>query len=438
MMLLRCSTITFTILLSIGTVYAGEREKYSKKQSLANLVQNLHSKDSVVRQSAIKALCKTFEGLPIEEWHTTEHKTNFLNQAKKMVPKMIRLLRHHDQEVVQTAISMITRMGTDARAAVPALSRLANNEKQPNSIRWQAVESMFFVTPETEPVMCHLMPPHASVASKFSMYTSGIKIQTGNDITNNKSFVFAVFGMHAGKLARLLLLSGHTQIEVPYLMKAAMGEYSLEVRAIAAMVLSLLISEDRINVPKLSMLLSDQDPLIRELGAIAILRTRKTSRLTPEIIQKLHLKEDKLNEIEEFVRNLLNEEEELNNEFVDFVKNDPDSIIPELLSEIRLRRGPNRRDIIRIIRDIGPEANAAVPYLLKMLSHQDAETRRLAAAALQKIDPSAIKKALRRSRKHQQCHCTRSRFYRYRIRLKRQRLRHWSRSRHQRYQKPRC
>ncbi len=67
-------------------------------------------------------------------------------------------------------------------------------------------------------------------------------------------------------------------------------------------------------------------------------------------------------------------------------------LIELLREEISRDRHVYRTDIVEILGQIGPQAKAAVPLLLKEAHADDQDTRKTAKNALKKIDPKSIPK----------------------------------------------
>jgi hypothetical protein len=152
---------------------------------------------------------------------------------------------------------LITRLGTKARAAVPALRQLANDEQQSASVCSQAAQTMFFITPETVPVIRLIMPPPSSLSTFFTEYSSS------KDVEFHRGMMRLCCAMHATVVAKLLYNSGHTKVEVPYLIKTTARAYPSEIRAIAAAVLGGLEFEAQSAIPALRLLLQDDAPFDR-------------------------------------------------------------------------------------------------------------------------------------------------------------------------------
>ena len=374
----------------VGTLVLSAGASSAAEPPLKTRLRSLRSSNPEVRQTAIRSLLAPYEGVPVEQLdllNHTEEGSKFLVNAKPLVSQITALLRHRDAKVANAAMVLLTRMGTHAQAAAPAICHLANNEKKPQSIRWQAAQTLFFVMPETKPVLCKILPRLDSKATFFTMYTT----------TDCKQCIESaerrVWSMYGHMIAMQMVNSGHTQVEVPCLINTATRARTRTTRAIAATVLAILASEVPLKVPGASALLRDSGvPHVRKMAAIAILHSRQTSRLTAAMIRYLRLDKDDRDEIEHSVRDSLELNRKAHNELVMFARDDPTRALPAFGYQIQFGRGPARREAIRVIKDVGPAAKPVVPLLKKMLKHEDAETGRLAADALAKIAPETLKR----------------------------------------------
>lgn len=384
------AALSVLVLVASTDICFGDAVRQTKERPLAGLINDLDSGNSSKRDRAAATLGAPFDGLPMEHWQfqilQSANVQGFVKQARPLLPRIIELTRHRDHKVAAAACSILIRMGTAAQPAVPQLARLANDEKRPLALRSKATVCALFVSPETTPVLSRLFPKNGSGAALFITEDSRkLPASKLNRVSLKMSaHLFAIWLIH----------SGHTQVEVPHMVKAATGKHATDDRAFAVAVLSILASESNVKLPGLDAALSDQDTDIRKVAAVALLLSRKTSQLTPKMRRRLKLSKPELHEIENTAREAMAESEKTFRQVVAFVKEVPGRALPMLIGSVRFSRGPTRRESLRVIAGAGPVAKPAIPFLKKLLKHSDPETRRLARIALREVESTRNKKSL--------------------------------------------
>lgn len=153
----RCQWLFRTCLLCVPLLLAGLgvcRGQDGAKldfSSLSFYLDVLQADDRVERTKAIESLNRLlphtlpdFELCPDRE---------FCQQAKPLLPRIVGLLQHEDEEVVTAAISLITVFRIEGTTAIPALREIVNKPGTPESIRSSAFSALLKITPESESVL---------------------------------------------------------------------------------------------------------------------------------------------------------------------------------------------------------------------------------------------------------------------------------------------
>lgn len=368
--------VAIGVLACVAVSWAAEKP-VSFTESLGAIVARLHSPDENVRRTAVEGLEHRIASLDPYD------RTDFRREAKAFLPSLISLLRHRDPAVVSAAISLVEAIREDALLALDELGRLAMDERGSLAIRWNAAQAMFYVTPETMPVMPLILPQPNAVSRILPGYDSRWVNPMFEAFPNPRSTAIST---EAYGIAQVLVLSGHTKSEVPYLLKAASSIYPSEIRTLAVGILGELDCEARAATPALRLLLRDSDKLVRRFAASAILQMEKDPGIVEELANCLRLHGRDREEFLKTARENLERQAQEEIDVIAAITAAPDDFVPNLVRTLVFGRGPERRQAIRLLGKIGTAGRPATSALQNALTDDDLETRRLAADALKHIN----------------------------------------------------
>jgi HEAT repeat protein len=167
----------------------------------------------------------------------------------------------------------------------------------------------------------------------------------------------------------------------------------------------------RIAVPELNRMLKDKNPVLRIVGAMALLEVGETKAGLPLIVRLLEsgtglekwaIWDMTLSRIgpkgkaaAPLVAELLKNENDEVRTWASVVHGQmgPDAVaaVPALIAALKDGNDQTREGAAEVLGQIGPSARAALPSLLAALKDRNEKVRELAAAALHKIDPQTGK-----------------------------------------------
>ena len=364
--------IRFGCLLLWAAAACMANETYGLEQSVAQHIRRLKSSNAELRQSAIDALSATFltiSALPSESGELTKLR----KEALPLLPELITLLKHRDEEVAETAMRVIAALESEARAATDTLKEIIQDNQLSPAIRWQAAHALLCVTPETEAVTPFLLEVVASMP----------RLRERQTLSDDELRLMSV-GLLVPAVAEPLLSSGHTNVEIPHLLQATTPAYPGDVRAFVIAILAEFGPDATEAVPTLRTLLQSQDHIVQACAADAILRIERDPDVMPELAVRLGLHDETLREFEQAAQALFDGRSEISETFREALVEKEAFILALLRSQLKAR-GPIRRETLRLIADVGPAANATAPDVRKLLDDRDAETRQLAAGALRRL-----------------------------------------------------
>ena len=319
-------------------------------------------------------------------------RATFRREARPLLCKLVDAMKSGDEDVVAAASSVMMAMGLEASPAALELERLALDKDSPSMTRYVAINLLFYVTPECKPVLPVVLKLIASLPpDTFAASDSSDDISTANG--SNKT-LFTAGELQSFRIANSviahsipLVKSGHTKVEVPYLIQIATGDYPPEWRAIAVGVLGMLEHDARSANEKLRAILNDSDEneVVRWSAAEAIISIEADRKLIPEIVRALDLK----GEVRAGFERRADESFKSQEETLEFLREFPDELVQSYIQILRHGPGVFRRQMLRAFAIMGPVAKPAIPEIRKALSDADEETRQLAAKAIQQIEPVA-------------------------------------------------
>lgn len=154
-----------------------------------------------------------------------------------------------------------------------------------------------------------------------------------------------------------------------------------EVRRKAALALAQMGKDAAPAVPDLAAVLQDEKPTVRVAAATALWRLGPIARDAAPAVIKVYQDVNQEDEVRMMAGFALGK--------IGAAHKD---VVPTLIESLR---GSEKRQAVLILGQIGPDARAAVPELIKVYenSAMDPTTSKRAAEALKKIDPEAAAKA---------------------------------------------
>lgn len=341
-------------------------------------IDRLHSEYPNARARAVEMIDEGYpQAQDIWELGFVGHDTISLlegirTEIKPHVPMLLDLLkRTKDEDVFSTSAALLTVMGLEAHSIAPDVKRLILRNELNGQERMSAFLLLLSVIPEDQPVGPVMIELLKAMPEK-----------TRKDIAENSALETVGFciPITAGSLIR----TGHTKVEVPYLVKVAQGDFPIFVRALAIGTLGSLEFEARAAVPALEKLLRDKDLNIQYMAAGALMTIQQEQLQLPAIVEALGVKGQKRREIEqgweEYFESKNRERKQL-----EAIVQERDLLFPTLAYLLKHGHGCHRRHAIRRIAIIGREAKFALPDLKKALGDDDEETRQLAADAIRAI-----------------------------------------------------
>jgi HEAT repeat protein len=384
-------TLGATVVLLCATVFGQNKEDAAKPQepltgrSLDLVIRRLNDPDSKVRKAAAESF-ENSTGQYAEfnmDYPRPEHakkRREFQDLARPYLTPLIALLISRDDDVVTAASVALGVVGHEARQASPKLTQVFLDPTRSPDARGFAFWGLRFVLPETEPVGPTVLKLlNSSERRAIEMAVSRTEEGDGGKQKQIVRIPPEPFEFDAGSL----LCSGHTLVEVPYVLQVARGKYSSELRQMALSALGSFETDAKSAIPELWKLVHDADPLIRQAAAKALMKMTADPKLVGELETAFNLNADARGSLELEAMRYFEEGLERSDQ--------------EMLAKVRLKIMPYmvtcdngffRRQAIRKLTRLGPVAKPALPELRKALSASDEETRQLAAEAIREIEAS--------------------------------------------------
>jgi HEAT repeat protein len=271
-------------------------------------------------------------------------------QAKEAVPGLIEALKRKDAILRQRAVVALGRMGPAASAAVPALVAAVNEELSPRGLRFQAVQALGQIGPEAGAAVPSLLP---------------------------------------------LVGDGDSQVRAAAVQ--ALGRIGPEIKAVSTAVVKALDDpEPAVRTAAveavaragpgcsgdLAKRLQDKDANIRRRVAAQLSQFGPAAKEALPALQQAVEDEDRgvaVQAAEALWK-------------IDRQKTG----LPALVRGLVAKDMPVRREAVRVLGAMGPEAKDAVPALLSATQDADNLVRAEALQALQRVDPEAAAKAGKR------------------------------------------
>ncbi len=377
----------------------GWEEPVTARKPLRYWVDRLNDSNAEVRERAVSFLHNELTEFSPGHWEASyvdpkgrTRRATFRQESKPLIPELLKALRNKDESVVSVAAEVLMVLGPEAQAALPDLERIVHNESSTAFTRMMMFHVLLFVMPEDRPVgpimlkALNSLPweTYEDLLNEFGGVSSDDKDQQFEDAQKLRGTMVALsIPVYVGPM----ISSGHTKIEVPYLVKIASGDYPATVRAMAVGILGALQLDAKSAVPALRTLLKDEDRFVRTWAVDALLRIEREPKLIPELIEALELKGKKREEAEKGMREWLKQQEQERESWRELFSDGDD--LTEFVQMMKHGSGFLRRQAIQYLGLIGPGAKSAVPELRKALHDSDEDTRQMAAEAIKQIETTA-------------------------------------------------
>ncbi len=351
-------------------------------------VKRLLHEDRAIRELANEKISEDFriDGIWDLDYFMTDEEIQLRNQFQKdhksLVPLLLHVMKHsQDENGIEAAASLLAMLGPEAQVILPDLRRLAIQPELDGNKRMMVLFALLFVTPVDK-----------AVGPAFLTYLKRLPKEVLNEpfAEQNTDLVRASVCLSIPFYTLMLVNSGRTKVEVPYLAQFAMGDYPVPLREMAIGVLGGLEFDAKAAVPSLHKLLKDDEKYIRLFAADALLSIEQDKALIPIIIEALGLKGKDREEFEESCKEFFAEKEEERKSLAE-IREDDEFILPMLIAMLKQGNGFFRRQAIRNLGTIGAAAKSALPNLRIALKDSDEETRKLASEAIKKIERSVAK-----------------------------------------------
>lgn len=399
----RSFLIALVIQFSCVASAFGWEEPVAARKPLKYWVDRLNDSDAEVRGQAVSFVENeltefspwdwAWEGGSYRDPDGRKKRAAFRQEAKPLIPELLKALRNTDESVVSTAAEVLMVMGPEAQTALPDLERIILSKSSTASTRMTMFNVLLFATPEDKPVGPYLLKLLNSLPletyenelnDEYGNLPNDDKDQRSEDVPNLHGTMVALsIPFYVGPM----ISSGHTKIEVPYLVKIASGEYPATIRAMAIGILGGLEFDAKSAVPALRKLLKDEDRFVRRWAVNALSDIEPEPQLVPELIEALGLKGEKRDEVEQGMREWFKQQEQERESLRELFEDGNN--LTDFVQAIKYGSGFQRRQAIRYLGQIGPAAKSMIPELRKALQDPDEDTRRMAAEAIKQIETTA-------------------------------------------------
>ncbi|QDU43713.1 HEAT repeat protein [Symmachiella dynata] len=394
-------SILFALVVQLSCVASvfGWDDPVAGRKPLRYWVDRLNDSDAEVREQAVKFVRievsefsdLVWEGEPLD-LKGLKRRGNFRQEATPLIPELLKALRNTDENVVGVAAEMLMLLGPEAQVALPDLERIILSESSTASTRTTMFYVLLFATPEDKPVGPILLKllnslPWETYENLLNLVYGSLPSDDDQQSENAQKQRGTMVALSIPAYLGPMISSGHTKIEVPYLVKIATGEYPTTIRAMAIGILGGLEFDAKSAVPALRKLLKDEDRLVRSWAVNALSDIEPDPQLVPELIEALGLKGEKRDEAEQGMREWLKQQEQERESLRELYKDGDD--LTDFVQAIKHGSGYQRRQAIQHLGQIGPGAKSIIPELRKALQDPDEDTRRMAAEAIKQIETTA-------------------------------------------------
>lgn len=306
-----------------------------------------------------------------------------MRNVETHIPQLGQLLNDDDPTVVDATSQLIFCIGSPANEVAPELKRIIRDPSTSDAIRPSAVIALLAVTPENEPVGPLLLKLQKSLAPKdwdmpelmgANGNTSSTDIPFARRILNAQIYAFV-----GGMCAMPVICTGHTKVEVPFVMKFAQGDNPADERIIAISALASLQFDARAAIPGLKKLLKDDELQIAMAAAMTLASVDPARDAIDSALNEMQLDDDRKQQFRKTLETCCSDLRDGTSLLFD-----KDSVL-----DVPLLESPNgfaRRWYINELGHAGRQAKEAIPVLRKVLDDPDEDTRRMAAEAIRMIE----------------------------------------------------
>ncbi len=397
--------VSAAILFSMICPAIAQNTRVAEEKPLRFWIQQLNDSDPMVRRKAAEVLSSKAEEFGVwddgffeAEW--IKRRAAFRQEAKRLLPELLKVLRNdddplRDEYAAIVAAELIMALGPDSRTAQPDLEEIVLNNKASGMLRMMCAYALLTVIPEDEPVgPLVLKMLNALSIEQFEELNGDAQLE--GDDTAKRIFGDGKRGIVAMRhnsvatsipaYAVPLANSGHTKIEVPYLVKIALGAYPPMIRAMAIGTLGALGFDAKSAVPALQKLLKDEDRFVRVWAASSLMTIERDEKLIPELIKSLELIGKERDNCKSEFREYLRQQDLERKQWREIAKGAEREVSLTLFVRM-LNQGSSfhRRHAIQTLGLMGPGAKPAILEVRKALNDSDKDTRRMAAEAIRQI-----------------------------------------------------
>ena len=356
----------------------------SEAISISEIVRGLASGNEMERDRAVQAAAEIAKSYSPSDFEWRHHSSlaQLRQELTPMVPNLIELLKHEDENVVIASIVLIRLIGVEARETKDRILELFRDDEGDVEIRMLAIRALLFVTPETEPVINDLLPIPKSLLGSF-ISEDDAPSSRGDLRYNTRAFAVQFY---APVIARELRASGHTIVELPNLTKLMSRQHKGEMRALAIAIIGELGDEGVPALKELWLHLDSDDDLVKDCAANAILAIDPNRMAISKIADRLMLDADERQRYERRAGSYIAERERTDQQRNMILQQAPDRIVKVCIEKLKYGKGPHRRDAVRDLAEMGPAARAALPILKMLLDNPNREIRQLAIETIETIN----------------------------------------------------
>lgn len=301
------------------------------------------------------------------------------------------LLESPHQESRATAIMLLGVIGPDAGETIPELLQILRTSKLTDGLSDEsddppgnepdvgltamATYALLHVTPVDKPIGPTLLEIYAAAGG-------------GQELEDESDAIAELggSGIVAVAIARALVASGRTMIELPTLVELTNRKYRKGVRAIALATLGQLEFEAKPALPALRELLVDKDADIRMMAGGALIFIQGNLDELPAVTKTLGLGENESKKFKDELADIRRRHDELVNHFHESAA----ECIPLFSRGLKSTNPFYQRSAIRSLGEIGPAAKAVIPDLIEFTKSNVEATREAALLAIKQIDPTKL------------------------------------------------
>ncbi|TWU09522.1 HEAT repeat protein [Symmachiella macrocystis] len=402
-------SILFALVVQLSCVASvfGWEDPVAARKPLKYWVDRLNDSDAEVREQAASFVENeltefspwdwAWEGGSYSDPDGRKKRAAFRQEANPLIPELLKALKNKDESVVSAAAEVLMAMGPEAQTALPDLERIILSKSSTASTRMTMFYVLLSATPEDKPVgpillkLLNSLPWETYENVLNESYRSLPTDDEDQQSENAQKQRGTMVALSIPAYLMPMISSGHTKIEVPYLVKIASGEYPATVRAMAIGILGGLEFDAKSAVPALRKLLKDEDRFVRSWAVNALSDIEPDPQLVPELIEALGLKGEKRDEAEQGMREWFKQQEQERESLRELFEDEDDLMVhfQTLNQMIKHGSGFQRRQAIQHLGQIGPAAKSMIPELRKALLDPDEDTRRMAAEAIKQIETTA-------------------------------------------------